>query len=236
MTFRVNEGEIVSIVGPNGAGKTTLFNLLTGYLIPSSGEVRFSDSQVTRWAPHRLARLGMVRTFQQNELFKSCTALDNVLIGHHLFCGGARGMAALIGNALGTPYRRRKESEAVVQARAILQDVGIRGREQITADNLPHGDQRLLGIGIALAARPKLLLMDEPIGGMTANEADQVIELIYELRSRGITVLLIEHNMRVVMAISDRVIVLNQGVKIAKASPAVQMDEKVIEAYLGKWK
>jgi branched-chain amino acid transport system ATP-binding protein len=230
LTFSVNEGEIVGLIGPNGAGKTTAFNVLTGFLAPAKGEVRFCGTLLNRRKPHEIAALGLVRTFQRTSIFQSKSVFENVLIGLH-----RRGRAGLMGTLLAMPSEKAEERELAVDAREILKLVGLERRVSETAGTLAYGDQRLLGIGLALAARPSMLLLDEPVSGMNPSETARVTQLIGTIRASGITILLVEHDMQMVMQICDRVVVLNYGRIIAQGPPdLIQRDAEVIRAYLGE--
>jgi branched-chain amino acid transport system ATP-binding protein len=230
MSFEVRAGEVLSLIGPNGAGKTSAFNAITGYIVPDAGTIAYRGTRLNGLKPNRIAELGVVRTFQRTSVFMGQSALDNVLLGLHL--ASKQTPLAII---LGLPSVAREEKALALEARRILGFVELEARARQPASALPYGELRLLEVAIALAARPKLLLLDEPVSGMNPAETASFMKLLAKMRAMGITILLVEHDMKMVMGVSDRVVCLNHGRIISSGTPAeIQRDPEVIRAYLGE--
>jgi branched-chain amino acid transport system ATP-binding protein len=229
LSFDISAGGIVGMIGPNGAGKSTVFNLITGVYAVNSGKLTFDGGSLTRLRPDQVTKRGIARTFQNVRLFAFMSVVENVMAGEH-----ARMQASLLASLLHTPAQRAEERRVRERARELLRFVGLESHDETYARHLPYGHQRRLEIARALASQPKLLLLDEPAAGMNPREKSDLVELIRRIRSAGVTVFLIEHDMQLVMTVCERIAVLDHGEKIAEGSPeAVRGDARVIEAYLG---
>ncbi len=227
--MHVDVGQIVGLIGPNGAGKTTMFNLLTGFDRPTSGKVIFKGRDLTGLRPHKIARYGLSRTWQQTILFKEMTTLDSVVVACHL-----HQKPRFFDCLFKTVRSRRDDSDALKEAEEILEFLGMGSYKNELPYNLPYGFQRILGVGMIIATKPELMLLDEAVTGMNPTEALIMMDTIRKIRDRGITILVVEHNMKVVMGISDKIYVLDFGRKIAEGEPAeISKNEDVIKAYLG---
>lgn len=229
VSFTVGKGMIKALIGPNGAGKTTLFNLISGFLSPDSGTIHFQERPVQGLRPYRIAGAGMARTFQHIKLFPKMTSLENVMIGRHI-----HGRSGFLATMLALPWTRREDRAAQGKALELMEFLGLAALAEQEATSLSYGQQRLVELARALACEPQLLLLDEPAAGLNMRETAEMASLISKIRDMGMTILIVEHDMSLVMNISDEIIVLNYGQKVADDAPlAIQKNEDVVRIYLG---
>lgn len=230
VSFQVKRGEIFSIIGPNGAGKTTLFNMISGIYLPTAGDILFEGTSIKGKKPYEIAHLHITRTFQSLQVFHNMTVLENIMVGRHCFSS-----SLLYDAAFKTRKAKREEREIRERSYAILKRVGLEGLAHREADTLSFGQQRVLELGRGLALEPKLMLLDEPTSGLNREETLEVVSLIEELSHEGMNIILVEHDMETVMSLADRIIVLNNGARLALGEPhEIQENEAVIKAYLGE--
>lgn len=230
VSVTIADGEIHAVIGPNGAGKTTFFNVISGINRPTSGRISFLGREITGLSPHQIAERGIGRTFQNIKLFRSMTVMENVLCGCHI-----QARSGLISDMFGTPRQKREEKALLEKSAELLRNVGLYEKRDLLSKNLAYGEQRKLEIVRAMASGPKLLMLDEPAAGMNPSETEELKTFINKINGEGLTILLIEHDVKMVMALADTITVLDHGAKIAEGSAdAVRSDDKVIEAYLGK--
>ena len=230
VSFNVHEGEILSIIGPNGAGKSTLFKLISSFLKPTAGSIKFMGRSVTRYPAHKVAQMGIVRTFQETTIFRDMTVLENVIVGHQI-----RSTANIFGMFWNSRSAREDAKKFTDNSIKILEHLNLLEIKDELAKNLPHGHLRALSIAVGLAVNPKLLLLDEPFAGLNSDETAKAVEMVRAVRDQGVTIMLVEHDMKAVMMISERIIVINFGQKIADGSPEeIRNNQDVIDAYLGK--
>jgi branched-chain amino acid transport system ATP-binding protein len=230
VSLAVEQGQIMGIIGPNGSGKTTFFNVLTGLYKPTAGKFIFQGEDITNFPPHRVTQAGIARTFQNIRLFKNTSVLENVLVGMH-----TKLKASLWGVLVHSPAQKQEEKMVRERAIELLEFVKLADKLTEYSSNLAYGEQRRLEIARALASQPKILLLDEPTAGMNPSEAQQVIELIHEIHDQGVTIILIEHNMQVMMGTAEHIVAFGAGMKIAEGTPKeIQYNQQVIQAYLGE--
>jgi branched-chain amino acid transport system ATP-binding protein len=227
--FQINRGEILGLIGPNGAGKTTVYNLITGFLKPTGGRINFGGKDITHLGPHQIADLGLVRTFQLVNLMLNQTVYENIRCAHHL-----QRQASVLASVLRSRNARKDEEAIHERSLGLLKEMGLYEVKDEPTGSLPHGLQKVLGMAVAMAAKPKVLLLDEPTSGLSVEETGILIDHVRRIRDQGIDIMVVEHDMKVIMNICDRILVLNYGRKIAEGSPEeVSQNQQVIAAYLG---